>query len=72
MFEDILGPTRPELPPSEEFMGCPFCGKKNYEEDGPGTFPDLQSYHQPMVCLTCGGKWTIEYNEDLEVEGVSL
>ncbi len=70
MFEDILGPIRPQ--PPDEYMGCPFCGKQNYEEDGPGTFPDLHSYHQPMICLTCGGRWTVEYDEDLEIEKVSL
>ena len=71
MFEDILGPVRPQPLSSDRYMGCPFCGKRNYEEDGPGEFPNLQSYHQPMVCMTCGGRWTIEYNEDLEVETVS-
>lgn len=70
MFEDILGPIRPQ-PLTTKYMGCPFCGKQNYEEDGPGVFPDLQSYHQPMVCMACGGRWTVEYNEDLEIETVS-
>lgn len=66
MFEDILGIMRPKTLEREQFMGCPFCGKLNFEEDGPG-----HPFIQPMVCMTCGGQWTVEYDEELGVKQVS-
>jgi len=75
MFEDILGPKKdrllqlPELP-DIDFEGCPYCGALNIEEDGIGAFPNAKQFNQPMVCNTCGGKWTVEYDEDLEIKNV--
>jgi hypothetical protein len=71
MFEDILGIDSPQ-PRQEEFNfeGCPLCGAINIEEDGAGTFPHAKQFDQPMVCNSCGGKWTVEYDEDLEIKNV--
>jgi len=72
MFDDILGTIKEPTPSTPEFNfeGCPYCGALNIEEDGAGTFPSAKQFNQPMVCNTCGGKWTVEYDEDLEIKNV--
>ena len=68
MFDDILGNIKP--PENIDYKGCPYCGEINIEEDGIGSFIGNEQYNQPMVCNTCGGRWTVEYDEDLEVKKV--
>ena len=71
MFEDILGTTDKVPEKLDVYHGCPFCGDKNIEEDGPGTFPNAEQFNQPMVCNNCDGRWTIEYDEELEIKNVN-
>ncbi len=72
MFEDILGFTDERLPELLDiYHGCPFCGARNIEEDGPGSFPTEDQLIQPMVCSSCDGTFTVEYDKDLAVKNVN-
>lgn len=71
MFEDILGVVTKKQK-LDIYHGCPFCGtRKNIEEDGEGYFPNEEQYNQPMVCNTCEGRWTIEYDRNLAIKNVN-
>jgi hypothetical protein len=78
MFEDLIGPKRPKTLPSDNSptasiadQVCPICGSTDIENIS-GGFSNSNCYFSAMICIDCRGKWTVEYDSDLNIINVDI
>jgi Zn ribbon nucleic-acid-binding protein len=73
MFEDIIGNTYSKKKSKIESAAeaCPVCKATDVAPIW-GMFISLHEYVQTMECVVCSSKWSILYDEDLNIKDVII
>jgi hypothetical protein len=78
MFEDLIGSEKPKTFPSDNLPTtsiadqiCPICGSTDIENVS-GGFGNSNCYYSTMVCVSCHGRWIVEYDSDLNIIDVNI